>query len=344
MPNRWLMIEDRDSILESLNYYQWMDDPQFRLPPSLRPAWIRAYLEAYPNDGAFALEVHIANQSCLLLMRRSGSEINTIYERTADYWGAMYSHPGHEQIIGSSSHYLADALTEMRTSGITSINLEQISRRSTTLKSLKVAGIKAGYIAAERPEDNLPYIKIQEGEISNWLGVNSLMVDEYKHKLQKLLASKRIAFITNPDSPMQSRVLAEAREAQILRWRHRGSRSNWEAEERNNFIRKLVKYSSASGTLRLFVLLIDGEFAAMRLAFAGGDTIYDWATAFSARFKRHSPGAILLLLALEECVNWGTIQNYDLLRGTESWKFDWTTRWRETDTLQLSASEPGLKH
>lgn len=338
----WRVYAEREKITKALLRYEALDDPKLEIPPSVRPQWALSYIDSYTSVQPIAIECWTQDECAIVLMRQEGSHLYSLFANTADYWDILYI----ENSIGGASSIMTgncipQGLHQLRASGIRSITFKGVLQDSFIANFLRLAPAGGGFNASYAPDAQLPFIRIQRDQISRWRGVNEGQLLEYEHKLERLLRAGRLTFIVNPDKASRIEFLAEARQAQISRWLHRGARSNWEDPRRELFINALVERASEAGFLQLFILLIDGKFAAMRLAFKGGGSLYGWTTSFSMHFKNYSPGALLLLLVLQECRDSGSFHTYELLRGTESWKNDWTKHSRQTQLINLSDSDGG---
>ena len=60
------------------------------------------------------------------------------------------------------------------------------------------------------------------------------------------------------------------------------------------FVRRLLQNLAAQGNASVALLRVDGEVIAAQVLMYCGATAYTWKTAFSARFSRYSPGALLI--------------------------------------------------
>jgi len=60
------------------------------------------------------------------------------------------------------------------------------------------------------------------------------------------------------------------------------------------FVRRLLKGLAAQGNASVALLRVDGEAIAAQVLMYCGTTAYTWKTAFSAKYSKYSPGALLI--------------------------------------------------
>ena len=66
------------------------------------------------------------------------------------------------------------------------------------------------------------------------------------------------------------------------------------------FVRRLVQNLAEQGNASVALLRVDGEAAAAQVLIYCGTTAYTWKTAFSAKYGKYSPGALLIDKMTEE--------------------------------------------
>jgi CelD/BcsL family acetyltransferase involved in cellulose biosynthesis len=67
--------------------------------------------------------------------------------------------------------------------------------------------------------------------------------------------------------------------------------------------------------------------------------VFSYQIGFDPKLKRMSPGAIIIAHAIQEAISRG-LKEFDFLRGSESYKYRWGARDRETYRVLLWR-EPG---
>jgi CelD/BcsL family acetyltransferase involved in cellulose biosynthesis len=88
------------------------------------------------------------------------------------------------------------------------------------------------------------------------------------------------------------------------------------------------------GWLRLHALLLDDRSIAVIYAFAHRNRAYSYITGFDPDAAYCSPGVLLLHRAVEQAIHDGA-RELDMLRGEESYKYDWGPERRENARLRV---------
>jgi CelD/BcsL family acetyltransferase involved in cellulose biosynthesis len=156
---------------------------------------------------------------------------------------------------------------------------------------------------------------------------------ELRRKLRRLETGRRVAF----------RFAAERERASVLdrfvalHRRSRGEKAEFMTEEIERFFRDVAQAMAARGWLRLGVLNVDGEDAAVLFAFAYEGTLALYNAAYDPELAALSVGIACHAYAVRSAIDEG-LRVYDLLRGDEPYKYDLgaTDHW----LLRLEASRP----
>ena len=98
------------------------------------------------------------------------------------------------------------------------------------------------------------------------------------------------------------------------------------------FYKEFANVAYPLGWLRIPVLTIDGEIAARFLDFQYDNKYYGVVAAYNSGYSSYSPGRLLLIHQLRRCFEDG-VREFDLLGGTESYKFSYNPRIRTTCTI-----------
>ncbi len=101
------------------------------------------------------------------------------------------------------------------------------------------------------------------------------------------------------------------------------------------FHRDLVQRLAQAGLLRFDELWIEGACRASIYAIDDGQRYCFYNSGYDQAWKHASPGLVLLGLSIEAALQRG-VKYYDLLRGDEGYKFDWSTTTRQTVAVQVA--------
>jgi CelD/BcsL family acetyltransferase involved in cellulose biosynthesis len=123
------------------------------------------------------------------------------------------------------------------------------------------------------------------------------------------------------------------------RWLERGSPGVLADPKLKTFHLEVAGGFLKRGWLRLTSLLLDGCTAGVLYRFEMNGVVFSYQIGFDPKLKRMSPGAILIAHAIREAISRG-LKEFDFLRGSESYKYRWGARDRETYRVLLWR-EPG---
>lgn len=125
-----------------------------------------------------------------------------------------------------------------------------------------------------------------------------------------------------------------------LAWASRGGSGATGTIEQKAFLRGVVKRMAPTGWLRFEEVWIEGECRASLLGLEFGERFYFYLNGYDPAWSKYSLGFTVLWLSIESAARRG-IKVYDLLRGSESYKFFWANNARATVTARvLSRSLP----
>ncbi len=124
------------------------------------------------------------------------------------------------------------------------------------------------------------------------------------------------------------------------RWRKRGVSGAFADPKVQAFHREVAERFVARGWLRLHRLRLDGETRAAFYCFQLGARVYYYLSGFDDAFGKYSIGNVLMAHAIETAIGEGA-REFDLLRGDETYKFNW--RAEERQTLRLILGRPAWR-
>ena len=124
------------------------------------------------------------------------------------------------------------------------------------------------------------------------------------------------------------------------RWRRRGVSGAFAGARMQAFHHEVARRFLARGWLRLHRLRLDGETRAAFYCFMLGRRVYYYLSGFDVAYGKFSIGNVLMAQAIERAIGDGA-DEFDLLRGDETYKFAWKAEERET--LRLIIGRPALR-
>ena len=118
------------------------------------------------------------------------------------------------------------------------------------------------------------------------------------------------------------------------RWNSRGERGSFTDPDKREFYRRMAARYAQKDWLRLYFLAVRDTPIATLLALRYGGRIYGLQTGFDPAWSKLSVGHVLLACVLQQAIQEGCGE-YDFLRGTETYKYDWRARDKHTLALRI---------
>lgn len=100
------------------------------------------------------------------------------------------------------------------------------------------------------------------------------------------------------------------------------------------FHRSVIPLLAERDSAKFYFIRQNGKTLAGKYLYSDGRKRYGYITAINDEFARLSPGVSLLAHCIEDAIAAG-IDEFDFLRGRETWKTHWTSRQRQTATLEV---------
>jgi CelD/BcsL family acetyltransferase involved in cellulose biosynthesis len=122
------------------------------------------------------------------------------------------------------------------------------------------------------------------------------------------------------------------------RWRSKGEPGSFAIPGIEELLRGAARESFYEGRLRLWTLELNGEIAAVRLAFFDNGVVHAIQGGFDPAYTKESLGSVMLGMCIRDCIEDETVREYDFMGGTDSYKDWWTKSGRETVTLTCMRS------
>jgi CelD/BcsL family acetyltransferase involved in cellulose biosynthesis len=120
-----------------------------------------------------------------------------------------------------------------------------------------------------------------------------------------------------------------------MRWNSKGQAGSFTDPSKREFYRKMATRCSEKKWLRLCFLTVDNARIATLLGFQYGNRFYGLQTGFDPAWSKFSVGHVLLACVVEHALAEGS-REYDFLRGTEPYKYDWKARDKNTLALRIT--------
>jgi len=307
-------------------------------PLFLSHAWFRTWWESF-GEGNELHVVTIWSGGRLVAaapMMRSRTDIYGFKVRTLH---AIYNPhtPRFDFIIGNNEDpRLYEAIWNelIAENGCEAIILAQIPEGSLTTAILEKLAKRNDWMTGQWKAPASPFIKLgcDYETFFNTLGSGC-----------RFNLTKRYARLTK-NGPVDVEVVTEARAVDdAMRDGLRIEAAAWKGEKGTamlsdpavaEFYTKLARRQADLGQLRLTFLRVAGKRIAFNYLLQSRRKLYAVKIGYDPQYHAFSPGNMLLNLIIKDACECG-IEEYDLLGGDDSWKFQWTSHKREHRWLFL---------
>jgi CelD/BcsL family acetyltransferase involved in cellulose biosynthesis len=107
-----------------------------------------------------------------------------------------------------------------------------------------------------------------------------------------------------------------------------------------NFHERIASLFLANDWLRLYFLKVGKQAIATLYCFRYGDVVYFYQTGYDTSWSRYGPGSAILAHVIRESIEEGA-REFDFMRGTEPYKFQWTSETRQDLRVRLASTRRG---
>ena len=304
---------------------EWSELSRRRADPTvfLAPDWIRV---ARAYDRREQITLWIADRGIAALARDDDGTITFAGGEYTDYQDIV-ARPSDVSRVAES---LAEWITAQRAPRAL---FEFVQEDSGTLDALSGTLRRAGYDVRIDRLVTAPRMRLPDSFETYVQGLGRKERHELRRKLRGLETGRRVAFRFAGES---ERTAVFDRFVALHR-RSRGEKAEFMTDEMARFFRDLAETLASRGWLRLGVVNVDGEDAAVVFAFAYEGTFSLYNAAYDLALAPLSVGIACHAYAIRAAIDEGA-RTYDFLRGGEQYKYDLgaTDRW----LLRLEASRP----
>jgi CelD/BcsL family acetyltransferase involved in cellulose biosynthesis len=117
------------------------------------------------------------------------------------------------------------------------------------------------------------------------------------------------------------------------RWTSKGEPGSFALPGIEELLRGAAQTGLAEGRLRLWTLELNGQVAAVRIAFFDNGVVHAIQGGFDPSYTKESLGSVMLGMCIKDCIEDETVREYDFMGGKDSYKDWWSKNGRETVAL-----------
>lgn len=223
------------------------------------------------------------------------------------------------------------------------LELSQVKLSSTHAGLLATRLLERGWSASQTVTEICPYVSLVGHDWDSYLGsLGSAHRYNVRRRLRNLQNSFALGWEQAATEESRQKCYRALVELHMLRWESRRGSDALHSRALVEFHDEWTRLAMQRGWLRLYLLTLDREPAAAVYGFRYGDVFHFYQSGFDPAYSSHSVGLAALAMSLRGAIAEGALE-YDLLHGSESYKFLWTDRGRDLSRLELyPANSSGL--
>ena len=193
---------------------------------------------------------------------------------------------------------------------------------------------RCGWLVERNPIDTCPYISLEGRTWESYLAsLGSNHRYNFQRRLKNLQAQGTVLFDAVEKEDQRREGLDSLRSLHNLCWKIRGGSQAMQSVQEWAFHESFSRLALERGWLRLFLLRMNGRPIAALYGFLYKRRFYFYQSGYDPAWRRDSVGLITMGLAIKQAIA-EEAEEYDLLHGTESYKFLWTGETRRLDRIR----------
>jgi len=194
---------------------------------------------------------------------------------------------------------------------------------------------RLGWTASTSKINVCPFIELSG---HSWPSYLASLGSAHRYNVQRRLKNLTKQFDVRFEQASSEEQRREALELLIdlhnRRWRERGGSQSFATVALRAFYDDVSRLGLERGWLRLFILRLDGRPAAALHGYQYGGVFSFYQAGFDPEFAKQSVGLVTMALAIKSAIEEGA-EEYDLLHGDESYKYQWAGKARDLDRIEL---------
>ncbi len=188
--------------------------------------------------------------------------------------------------------------------------------------------------------DVVPFIPLQGNSWETYVGtLKDSTQKNIRRRRKKLTTEFQMGFVRTGKRETLQEDMGTFMELHGKRRESIGGRDKFGLKEYRRFHTRLARKCAGRDWLHLSFLELNGERVAAQYGFEYHRRLFAYQTGFDPRYKQSGVFQVLLGYVIEDCCGRG-FQEVDLLRGGESYKYDWTQSARKVAHRWIIGKSP----
>ena len=186
--------------------------------------------------------------------------------------------------------------------------------------------ILARYLPAEiSPQAVCPCVSLPDTMQEYEREVHKRELNSIKRQLRKLLPQNRLTYKVKESPENLSEYIDSFMELHQKRHNSKGELGKFFTKARKEKFQELSKLLCEAGMLRIEMLEIDSQLAAINFMLEWNNKKYNYLSGMNSAFSNLKPGKILIYYMIQDAIKKGC-RVFDFLQGDEDYKYFWTNK------------------
>lgn len=290
-----------------------------RATPFQRPEWLLPYCRAFGVREPWAVVVRrgerLAALAPLVVFDEGGRRVATLLGGGRSDWQDALVDPA---LAPDGARLLLERIAA-RAEGLDALLLERLPADGWLAGAAVPAGLRLARAEADEP---CPVVALPDRVEGLAARAAPHVLENARYGRRRLAREGAVEVVEAIGPAGVARHLEAFFALHRARWAARGRAGVLEEAAVRRFHAAAARALAGAGLLRGYRLVVGGHDVAVWHGLAAGDRWFYYLGGFDPAYGRASPGAVLLLHALEEAVRAGA-RSLDLLRGREAYKYAW---------------------
>lgn len=214
------------------------------------------------------------------------------------------------------------------------IDLREIREDSPNLEIIMKESERLDFISNAFCIGKCPYIKVNSDWNSYYLSLSSNFRQDIRTQYNHLEKSGLLHSFSSKEMDIEV-LLNSLINIHLNDIASKNKTSFLKTEMGRNFLKEIINKFEKQGWIRINMMHINDKIAAYALGFKYGNKYYYWNIGKDNNFSHFSPGKLLLQHMLKEKFLKKSIEEFDLLRGEEDYKYRWTKLEKENYQINI---------
>ena len=232
-------------------------------------------------------------------------------------------------------HTVLAALAEHLAARNLVIGLRQLDLKNGTAWRFGRALAGRGWSASYSATDVCPYVDLKGVQWTAYLERRGASVRaNFRRRLRQLEQIGPVTFAAAATDDERHASLQQLIAFHLRRWERRGGSDAFHEPALIAFHEDFSRLALARGWLRLYTLRCGDRPVASWYCLRYRDAMLFYQSGFDEEYAKHSVGLVAMGLAIKAAIEEEAAE-YDLLHGSEQYKFHWTSQSRQIGRLEL---------